>query len=147
MKKEWCCTHAAWAHGFNIPERNDSRIWDDKHRPNRKVSMMTSSNGNIFRVTGPSCGEFTGLGEFPTQRPVTRSFDVFSDLRLNKRLSKQPWGWWFETLSCPLWRHCNVGIISDRRLFEALCYLGWIIRLPHCQWRNSGLLFTKLTDV
>ena len=26
-------------------------------------------------------------------------------LRLNKRLSKQPWGWWFETLSRPLWRH------------------------------------------
>ena len=48
--------------------------------------MMTSSNGNIFRVTGPLCGEFTGPGEFPTQRPVTRSFDVFFDLRLNKRL-------------------------------------------------------------
>ena len=47
------------------------------------------------------------LGEFPTQRPVTRSFDVFIDLRLNKRLSKQPWGWWFESLSCPLWRHRN----------------------------------------
>ena len=46
-------------------------------------------------------------GEFPAQRPVTRSFDVFFDLRLNKRLSKQLWGWWFETLSCPLWRHCN----------------------------------------
>ena len=39
--------------------------------------MMTSSNGNIFRVTGPLCGEFTGPGEFPTQRPVTRSFDVY----------------------------------------------------------------------
>ena len=46
-------------------------------------------------------------GEFPTQRPVTRSFDVFFDLRLNKRLSKQSWDWWFETLSCLLWRHCN----------------------------------------
>ena len=56
--------------------------------------MMTSSNGNIFRVTGPLCGEFTGPGEFPTQRPVTRSFDVFFDLRLNKRLSRQPWGLW-----------------------------------------------------
>ena len=69
--------------------------------------MMTSSNGNIFRVTGPLCGEFTGPGEFPTQRPVTRSFDVFFDLRLNKRLSKEPWGWWFETPSWSLWRHCN----------------------------------------
>ena len=28
-------------------------------------------------------------GEFPAQRQVTRSFDVFFDLRLNKRLSKQ----------------------------------------------------------
>ena len=69
---------------------------------------MTSSNGNIFRVTGPLCGEFTGPGEFPTQRPVTRSFDVFFDLRLNKRLSKQPWGWWFETPSQSLWCQCNV---------------------------------------
>ena len=69
--------------------------------------MMTSSNGNIFRVTGPLCGEFTGPGEFPTQRPVTRSFDVFFDLRLNNRLSKHSWGWWFETLSCSLWRHRN----------------------------------------
>ena len=44
---------------------------------------MTSSNGNIFRVTGPLCGEFTGPGEFPTQRPVTQSFDVFFNLRVN----------------------------------------------------------------
>ena len=46
-------------------------------------------------------------GEFPTQRPVTRSFDGFFDLRLNKRLSKQWRGWWFETPSHPLWRHSN----------------------------------------
>ena len=46
-------------------------------------------------------------GEFPAQRPVTRSYDVFFDLRLNKPLSKQSWGWWFETPSRPLWRHCN----------------------------------------
>ena len=46
-------------------------------------------------------------GEFPTQRPVTQRFDVFFDPRLNKRLSKQSWGWWFETSSCPLWRHLN----------------------------------------
>ena len=58
---------------------------------------MTSSNGNIFRVTGHLSREFTGSGESPTQRPVTRSFDVFFDLRLNEWLSKQSWGWWFET--------------------------------------------------
>ena len=38
--------------------------------------MLTSSNGNIFRFTGPLCGEFTGPGEFLSQRPVTRGFDV-----------------------------------------------------------------------
>ena len=59
--------------------------------------MMMSSNGNIFRVTGHLCGEFTGPSEFPAQRPVTRSFHVFFDLSLIKRLSKQSWGWWFET--------------------------------------------------
>ena len=72
-----------------------------------KQFMMTSSNGNFFCVTGPLCGEFTGPGEFPTQRPVTRSFDVFFDLRLNKPLRKHSWGWWFETLSRSLWRHRN----------------------------------------
>ena len=45
--------------------------------------------------------------EFPSQRSVTRSFDFFFDLRLNKQLSKQSWGWWFETLSRSLWRYCN----------------------------------------
>ena len=42
--------------------------------------------------------------------PVMRSFDVFFDLNLNKRLSKQSWGWWFQT---PLWslcRHCNASL-------------------------------------
>ena len=46
-------------------------------------------------------------GEFPSQRPMTRGFDVFFNLRLNKRLSKQSWGWWFEMSSPSLWRHCN----------------------------------------
>ena len=71
-------------------------------------NMMTSSNGNIFLVTGHLCGE-------STQRPVTRSYDVFSYLRLNKRLNKQSWGWWFETLSRPLWRHRN-----DRRTINTV---------------------------
>ena len=44
-------------------------------------------------------------GEFPAQRPVTRGFDIFFDLHLNKRFSKQSWGWWFETSSRSLWRH------------------------------------------
>ena len=41
------------------------------------------------------------------------AFDVFFDLRLNKRLSKQSWGWWFETPWRPLWRHCNDPLFSN----------------------------------
>ena len=40
------------------------------------------------------CAENLPLtGEFPAQRPVTRSFDVFFDLHLNEWLSKQSWDW------------------------------------------------------
>ena len=49
-------------------------------------------------------------GEFSAQRPVRWSFHVFFDLRLNKPLSKQSWGWWFEMLLSRLWRHCNVCV-------------------------------------
>ena len=54
-------------------------------------------------------------GDFPAQRPVTRSFDVFVDLRLNKRFRKQSWGWWFETLLRPFWRHCNAVILVSHQ--------------------------------
>ena len=94
--------------------------------------MMTSSNGNIFRVTGPLCGEFTGPGEFPTQRPVTRSFDVFFDLRLNKRLSKHSWGWWFETLSWSLWSHHNdEWILTHLRLTKGLLLFRELLKMSY----------------
>ena len=50
-----------------------------------QYGMMTSSNGNIFCVTCPLCGKFTG---YRCKRSVTRNFEVFFDL-LNKRSSKQ----------------------------------------------------------
>ena len=105
-----CTWHSIW--WYHTISRN-TVVWKDKHASSLDsivitVYMMTSSNGNIFRVTGPLCGEFTGPGEFPTQRQVTWSLDVFFDLCLNKPLSKQSWGWWFETLSRSLWRHRNV---------------------------------------
>ena len=62
-------------------------------------------------------------GEFPAQRPVTRSFGVFFDLRPNKRLSKQWWGWWFETPSRPLWRHCNDTFWYEHYTLGLLLYM------------------------
>ena len=70
-------------------------------------TMMTSSNDNISRVTCPLCGEFMGHRWIPPKRPVTRMFDVFFDLRLNKQLSEQSRGCRFETPLCPIWCHCN----------------------------------------
>ena len=103
------------------------------------IDMMTSSNGNIFRVTRPLCGEFTGPGEFPTQRPVTQSFDVFFDLRLNKRSSKQPWGWWFETSSWSLWRQCNR--IRNYHLQRSL-----LLPSKLCVAQHSQLTWSKVVD-
>ena len=60
----------------------------------------------------------------------TRSFDVFFDLHPNKRLSKQCWGWWFETQSCPLWRH-RYGIQTPVWR-DLLCwgqFISWDINL------------------
>ena len=85
-------------------------------------------------------------GEFPAQRPVTRSFDVFFDLRLNKRLSKQSRGWWFETLSHPSWRHCNVeheycagwNSKRDKKLFNfrEMHYVKFVYYYTLANWLN-----------
>ena len=66
--------------------------------------------------------------EFPAQRPMTRTFDVFFYLRLNKRFSKQSWGWWFETLSRPLWRHCNAFLCLPYAIFVNTIHKNDILR-------------------
>ena len=110
---------------------------------------MTSSNGNIFRVTGHLCGEFTGSGEFPAQRPVTRSFDVFFDLHPNKRLSKQWWGWWFETPSCPFWRLRNVQHLLDIPAHAYKLNLGRHSHsgLPNLDQQHSELCYSVHINV
>ena len=97
---------------------------------------MTSSNGNIFCVTGPSWGESTGY------RPVTRSFDIFFDLCLNNRFSKQSRRRWFEAPSRSLSRHCNVYsqfVMDSRHLSTQIlqhCFTGTgnNVRLSRRQW-------------
>ena len=68
---------------------------------------MTSSNGNIFRVIGHLCGEFTGQRWLPRTQASDAELWCFFYLCLNKRLSKQSWDLWFKTPSRPLWRHSN----------------------------------------
>ena len=67
----------------------------------------------IFSALRALCdGNPPVTGGFPSQRPVTRSFGVFFDLRLNKLLRRQSRRRWFETPSPSLWRHCNVAHAS-----------------------------------
>ena len=77
---------------------------------NANSPILTSWNGNVFRVAGPLWGEATD--GFPSQRPVTRSFDVFFDLRLNKRLSQHSRRLWFETPSRSSWATVSFHILS-----------------------------------
>ena len=79
-------------------------------------------------VTSPHKGQWRGALMF--------SFD----LRLNKRLSKQSWCWWFETPPRQLWRHWNVflelhsGIIASEIIFLSDIWLAaaWFL-INSCQ--------------
>ena len=91
-----------------------SQIWSTwwRHQTETFTALLVLCAGNL-PVTG----------EFPAQRPVTRSFDVVFYLRLNKLLSKQSSGGWFETPSRPLWRHCNEDDTSTYAIFRKSTFL------------------------
>ena len=93
---------------------------------------MTSSNGNIIPRNWPFARGIHRPRWIPRTKAswLTRSFDVFFDLRMNKRLSKQSWSWWFETLSGPLWRHCN-EFINNRHTRGSTTWR------PSLQWRHN----------
>ena len=63
-----------------------------RHQMETFSALLALCAGNS-PVNSPHKGQWRG------------ALDVFFDVRLNKRLSKQSWGWWSKTRS--LWRHCN----------------------------------------
>ena len=93
--------------------------------------MTTSSKENIFRITGHLCGDFTGHWWIPRKKASEVELWCF-DLRPNKRLSKQSWGWWFETPSCSLWRHCNEIAARYRQTFY-YCLIAIILVIINSQ--------------
>ena len=79
--------------------RENLRFHSKKAMSSKCISTWWRHQMETFSTLLALCaGNSPVPGEFPTQRPVMRSFDVYFDLRPNKRLSKQSWGWWFETL-------------------------------------------------
>ena len=91
LTKAWCrLSH--WS-----LQKRDNQIHTRRHHMKTFSSLLVVCAGNL-----------TDHRWIPlTKVRDARSFDVLVDLRLNKRLSKQSWGWWFETPSRSLWRHCN----------------------------------------
>ena len=94
----------AWCH--QTTSHYQSQSWPRSLLPYGITRQWDNSFSALLAICAGNSPDPFG---FPTQRPVTRSFDVFFDLCLNKRLSKQWWGWWFEMPPCPLWRHHNVN--------------------------------------
>ena len=100
---------AVGCHNYNPCTNSDdkespqSSVFSDQHSKSWWRHQMETFSALLAICAGNS----PVSGEFPAQRPVTRSFDVFFDVRLIKRLSKHSRGWWFGTLSHPLWRHRN----------------------------------------
>ena len=92
--------HETWDYNsslrWNLPRNRKKMLEHDDVIKWKKSALLA-----LCAVNSPI------IGEFPSQRPVTRSFDVFFDLRLNKRLSKHSRHRWFDTPSCSLWRQCN----------------------------------------
>ena len=101
--------------GYILQWRHNGRDAVSNHQHHglfNRLSRRRSKNTSKLRVTGTfsallalCVGNSPVTGEFPSQRPVTRSFEVFLDLDRNKRLSKQSRRRWFETPSSSLWRH------------------------------------------
>ena len=96
---DWCCVECATAKRLCL-------LMQYLH--SARTNSLWRHQMEIFSALLAICaGNLPVTGEFPAQRPLTGSFDVFFDRRLNKRLSKQSWGWWFQTPS----RHYDVTVM------------------------------------
>ena len=83
------------------------KTWNDNLHNRPSVSSWWRHQMETFSTLQACERNSLVTGEFPPQKPATRSFDVFFDLRLNKLLSKLSRRRWFQTASRSLWRHCT----------------------------------------
>ena len=110
---------------------------------NHEWIMMTLSNGIFSALLAFFVGHTPVTGEFPSQRPVTRNFDIFFDLRPNNWFRKEPWGRWFGAPSRSLWRYCNVNWSTEMNP-KWSSYMAWVpnfqsLRTIDVIWRHTPL--------
>ena len=126
------CQICAWYHTGNQCFDHYEN-WDNKERNEENWYTRWRHQMETFPALLAICaGNSPVTGDFPVQKPVTRSFDVFFDLRLNKQLSKQSWGWWFETSSRSLWRHCN-ELSPPQRIHDIMTWKNPPALLAFCE--------------
>ena len=87
-------------------------------KPN--ISWRSHQMGTFSSLLALCEGNSPVTGGFPSQMPLTQSFDILFDLRLYKRLSKLEKRRWFETPSRSLGRHSNVFVYQ---LYVGFCQL------------------------
>ena len=116
---------------LDIVQYNDMRRWQDDYIPWWRHPLET-----FYVLLALGAGNWLVTAEFPAQRPVTRGFHVFFDLCLNKRVSKQSWGWCFQAPSRPLRRHCNVSYILADILHHAIVIIRQKWTLNRCSLRT-----------
>ena len=124
--KDLSCPNYQSQSTFDFQPRRPMDVDTISHGQKSIVTTLRWANNDPIRISwwrhqmetfsallALSAGSSSVSGEFPSQRPVTQSFDVFFHLCLNKRLSKQSWGWWFETPSRSIWLHGNTTTKAD----------------------------------
>ena len=99
----------------------------------------------IFALLALCKGIQPVIGGFPSKRPVTRSFDVFFDLPLSKRPSKQPRGRGFQMPSRSLRRHCNVEMYNRPVLHNSLI-VGTVLRCAILECLESFIRFGERNE-
>ena len=101
----YCIVTCGAATAQTPPVRSTARL--DSLWVKRSMTWWRHQMETFSALLAFCAGNSPVTGEFPSQRPVTRSFDVFFDLRPNKGLIKQWLGWWFQTPSA----HYDVAVM------------------------------------
>ena len=130
---------AAICHLMRLP---DTGCRDGKTRLFQLMPWWRHQMETFSALLAFCAGNSPVTGEFPEQTPVTQSFDVFFDLRLNKRLSKQSRRRWLKTPSRSLWRHSN----ATSATWMGRCAVMTVIypkscRRPFRRWHTYSVLY------
>ena len=154
MKLIWICRQHNGGHftaasmcneNYTYSNFLDAMIWklfDWWHR--LFMSLWWRHQMETFSALLAICaGNSPVSGEFPAQRPETRSCDVFFDLPLDGRLSKHSWGWWLEPPSCPFWRQGNDPHFKPFRTNRSFHWRYFFFTKIHIQ-RNYGFAFNLI---